>query len=231
MPRSLLAGLVAVLAALLPAAVAHAAPTLTFDQSCYSPGDAMTFSGAGYTPGGSVAMFFNSFATQEIGHYDTTADAAGAIAGRLDVPDPDDFLGENDSASGMGVSANDNARLEAGAGPEQAVGSATFQLSRYEVRVEQPNGRTPRARKRMRVTAAGFTTARGKTLYAHYRRNRRTAKTMKLGRLGGDCGDLTRTLARGLPRGLPAGRYELVFNTSRSDPQAFPKQTQKLRLR
>ena len=54
---------------------------------------------------------------------------------------------------------------------------------------------------------------------------------MKLGRLTGPCGDRTRTLARGLPRGLPRGRYELVFNTSRSDPQAFPERSLTQRLR
>ena len=65
----------------------------------------------------------------------------------------------------------------------------------------------------------------------HYRRNRRTLKTIKLGRLGGDCGDRTRTLARALPRGLPRGRYELVFNTSARNPQALPKQARKVSLR
>jgi len=232
MPRSLLAALVVALAAILPAAAwAQSAPTLTFDQPCYSPGDEMAFTGSGYTPGGTVNMFFNSFSTQEMGSLDTTADAAGAIADRINVPDPDEYLGDNDSAGEMGVAANDKTRVDAGAGPDQAVGFATFRLSRYEVRLEQPNGRAPRAGKRMRVEAVGFTASRGKTLYAHYRRNRRTHKTVKLGRLAGDCGDRTSTLKRALPKGLRPGRYELVFNTSRSDPQAFPKQARKVRLR
>jgi hypothetical protein len=231
MPRSLLAGLAAVLATLLPAAVAHAAPTLSFDQPCYSPGDTMAFTGAGYTSGGAVSLLFNSLATQEVGTFDTTADAAGAIAGRLETPDPDDYLGENDSAGEMGVAANDMTLVQGGAGPDQAVGFATIRLSRFEVRLEQPNGRAPRAAKRMRVEAVGFTTARGQTLYAHYRRNRRTHKTVKLGRLNGDCGDRTSTLKRALPKGLRPGRYELVFNTSRTNPQAFPKQSRSLRLR
>mgnify|MGYP001074859780 CR=1 FL=1 len=37
--------------------------------------------------------------------------------------------------------------------------------------------------------------------YAHYRRGRKTVKSVKLGRLGGDCGDLRKRLPRGLPRG------------------------------
>jgi hypothetical protein len=83
----------------------------------------------------------------------------------------------------------------------------------------------------MDVTARGFTGAAGKTLYAHYRRARKTLKTVKLGRLSGDCGDLDHTLARGLPRRLPKGRYQLVFNTSRRDPRAFPRYSLTQRLR
>jgi hypothetical protein len=83
----------------------------------------------------------------------------------------------------------------------------------------------------MDVTAAGFTEARGKTLYAHYRRGRKLLKTLKLGRLAGDSGDLDRRLSRGLPRGLPKGRYRLVFNTSRRDPQASPRFSLRQRFR
>jgi hypothetical protein len=232
MPRSLLAGLVAVVAAIMPAAAwAQDGPTLTFDQPCYSPGDTMTFSGAGYTPGGAVNMFVNSFTTQQTGSFDTVADAAGAIAGEVNTPDPDEYLSDNDWAGEMGVAANDQTRVDAGGGPPEAVGSTSFTLSRFEVAAEQPNGRPAKAGKRLRITAVGYTNGRGKVLYAHYRRNRRTLKTLKLGRLGGDCGDRTRTLPRALPRGLPRGRYELVFNTSRRDPQAMPKQSLKLKLR
>jgi hypothetical protein len=232
MPRSLLAGLVAVVAAIAPAAArAQDAPTLTFDHACYSPGDTMTFSGNGYTPGGAVSMFFFSTSNQEVGGYDTSADPAGAIGGRINAPDPDEYLDEGDSAGDMHASANDNTRVDAGAGPGEAVGATTFRLSRWEVRLEQPNGQAPKARKRLRVNAVGFTHARGATLYAHYRRNRRTLKSVKLGRLNGDCGDLTRTLPRGLPRGLPPGRYDVVFNTARRDAGRTPRITEKLRLR
>jgi hypothetical protein len=231
MSRFLLAALVAAIAAITPAAArAQDGPSLTFDRPCYSPGDRMTFSGTGYTAGGPVTMFFNLLSTQEFGSYETTADAAGAIAGDLDTPDPDEYLDENDWSGEMAAAANDTTRTDAGAGPE-AVGFTSFELSRFEVQLDQPNGRAPRANKRMDVTARGFTGATGKTLYAHYRRARRTLKTLKLGRLTGDCGDLDRTLARGLPRGLPKGRYQLVFNTSRRDPRAFPKYTLTQRLR
>ena len=49
-----------------------------------------------------------------------------------------------------------------------------------------------------------------------YRKGRMVLKAVKLGRLGGECGDRTKTLKRGLPRGLRPGRYTLMFTTSPS---------------
>jgi hypothetical protein len=66
----------------------------------------------------------------------------------------------------------------------------------------------------MRVAAYGFTRAIGKTLYVQYRKHAKVLKAVKLGRLGGECGDRNKTLRRGLPRGLRPGRYTLVFTTS-----------------
>jgi hypothetical protein len=231
MSRSLLVAVVAALAVVAPAAAAQAAPTLSFDQPCYSEGDTMVFSGSGYTPGGAVDMFISSLATQQAGSLETAADPAGAISGRVNTPEADRYIGENDWATQMGAAANDRTRVEAGAGPEEAVGFTTFRFSRFDVQLEQPSGARPRAAKRMMVTAKGFTEAKGETLYVHYRRSRRTMKTVKVGRLTGICGDRTRTLARGLPRGLRPGRYELTFNTSRRDPQALPRVRKPLSLR
>jgi hypothetical protein len=215
MPRSLLAVLVAALAAIVPAhAWAQDGPTLTFDKPCYAEGDSMVYSGAGYTPNGEVNFLFNSLSTQRTGTYDTRADGAGAIAGQITAPDEDAFIGSDEVSTMLGAAATDRTRADQGAPPEQQFGGTVFQLTRWDVQVERTNGRAPKAAKPMRVRAYGYTRAIGKTLYLHYRRGRKTLKRLKLGRLGGDCGDLTRTLPRGLPRGLRPGRYQLVFNTS-----------------
>ena len=64
MPRSLLAALVAALAAVMPAAAwAQAGPTLDFDKPCYAEDDPMQYSGAGFTPGGEVNFLFSSLST------------------------------------------------------------------------------------------------------------------------------------------------------------------------
>ena len=234
MLRSLLAVLVVALAAIAPAAArAQDGPTLSFDMPCYSPGDRMEFSGAGYTPGGSVRLGFNTLAPEsEIGTFDTLADEGGAIADWIQTPDPDDILQSTVFSGMLGVAAVDQIRIEAGTEPEhQSSPKTSFRLSRWEVQLAQPNGARVRAAKPMRVTAVGYTHAIGKHLYVHYTRAGKRLKTVKLGRLGGDCGDRQKRLPRALPRGLRPGRYELDFNHSAMNAPRTPGLWHKLRLR
>ena len=72
-----------------PAAAQSPAPTFAFDVPCASPASGLGFSGTGYTPGGEVDLLF--VGEGRIGSYPTHADAAGAIAGRVGVPDPGEF--------------------------------------------------------------------------------------------------------------------------------------------
>ena len=232
MSRSLLTALVAVLVATVPAAArAQSSPTLFFDQPCYAPGNPMVYGGSGYTPNGSVTMFLSSMRTQQVAAFDTVANPRGYMEGAARAPGPEGYIADDDWTATLGASANDNTRVGAGEGPATAVGFTTVKLSRFEVQVNQPNGRPPRAAKRMDVTAAGYTAQRGKALYVHYLRGSKKLKTVKVGRLNGDCGRLERTLPRGLPRGLPKGRYRLVFNSWRREPRASTSFTVKLRFR
>ena len=221
MPRSLLAALVAALAAIMPAAAwaqsfAQGAPTLTFDKPCYSPGDRMTFTGAGFLPGAAVELMFTT--PGHSGSYEAQADAAGGIEDHVMTPDPDDFLADDRYSGTLSVTANGTTR-------------ADITLSRWEVQIEQKSGAPARAAKPMRVTAVGFTHAIGEPLYLHYTRAGRRLKTIPLGRLHGDCGDRTRVLRRGLPRSLKAGRYKLVFSTSAVNSGRTPSYWLKARLR
>ena len=232
MSRSLLAAVVAAFAALMPAAAwAQAGPTLTFDQPCYSPGDTMTFSGTGFTPGGAVNLFFNSLATQQMGQYDTTADPGGAITGKLDPPDPDDYLGEND------WSGADRRRGER-PHPHRRGGAAGAAVRRRRVHAVALRGRR-RAAERQAAEGPQADAGHGGRLHERARQDAlRALPPQSQDRQDdqarpprGECGDRTRTLPRALPRGLSRGRYELVFNTSASDPNALPKQIRTLRLR
>ena len=47
-------------AALAVPALATAAPTVTADLPCYSPGQPIGLSGAGYTPAGDVGLIFSA---------------------------------------------------------------------------------------------------------------------------------------------------------------------------
>jgi len=223
MTRSVLALVVTAVTVAIPAAASAQAPTtLSFDQPCYSPGDRMTFSGTGYTPSGAIQLTLDSQSTHRTATFDTQADANGAIGDYVSTLDPDGYLQDDEFSAAMAITAKD---------PEQHTGSTTVTLSRFGVALSQPNGAAPRAGKRLRIHAAGFTNARGKTLYLHYRRGGRTVKSVKLGTLTGDCGDRTKTLSRGLPRGARRGRYQLVFNTSARNPNTFPRVAQPLTLR
>ena len=127
MVRSLLAVLVAALAAVLPtAAWAQDGPTLTFDKPCYAEGDPMQYSGAGFTPGGEVNFLFSSLSTSRIGSYDTQADPAGAIAGSIDAPPEDMFIDDDERSAMIGAAATDKTRADQGAPPDQQFGAATW---------------------------------------------------------------------------------------------------------
>ena len=216
MPRSLLAALVAALAAIaavMPAAAwAQAAPTLTFDKPCYSPGDRMTFSGAGFMPGGAVELLFTTLA-HLASATDTQADQAGAIADYVMTPDPDDVPRRR--------------RVGAARAPPRdltrAIGTTRADISSPRRVPPLPLGgqhraeerrRAARAAKPMRVTAVGFTHAIGEPLYLHYTRAGRRLKT-------DHARPPARRLRRPHPRAPPrasaraeAGRYKLVFSTS-----------------
>jgi hypothetical protein len=210
MSRSLLAALVAASVAIVPAAArAQDGPSLTFDKPCYAEGDPMAYSGAGFTPGGEVNFLFSSLSMSHIGSFDTHADAAGAIAGTIDAPDETMFLDDDERSAVLAAAATDKTRADQGAPPDQQFAAALLRLTRWNVELNRT-----RARKPMRVDAYGFTRAIGKTLYVQYRKDGKVLKAVKLGRLGGECGDRQKTLRRGLPRGLQPGRYTLMFTTS-----------------
>ena len=212
MSRSLLAALVAAFLAIVPAAArAQDGPTLTFDKRCYAAGDPMAFTGSGFTPGGAVTLFrVADLVAHGCVRHRRRRRRRDHRAGRRAGPGM--FLDDDARSARVGGTATDKTRLDPGAPPESAVGGTVLTLRTS--RSAPPNGPPPRARKPMRVAAYGFTRAIGRTLYVQYRKHAKVLKAVKLGRLGGECGDRNKTLRRGLPRGLRPGRYTLMFTTS-----------------
>jgi hypothetical protein len=211
-------------AALAVPALAAAAPTINTDLPCYTPGQPIGLSGAGYTPAGDVGLLF-----QLTGHHGSNifapkdplkADAAGGIAARVPAPA---LASDNDMRENATLTANDQARLGPGGPigpPEESFAATQFLLSGVDVFVGPwLNGNvTPRALTTFRV----FGWEPFRRVYAHYFLNGRRIKTVALGAVSGPCGDMTKKVRQFPFRPVPAGRYRIRFTgTSFYDPQGF----------
>lgn len=219
----------AALAALAAPAAAAAQPTLGVDRPCYSTGDVIEVSGAGYTPGGTVSL---SFAGAGVGHNELQADPAGDIGASFEVreQDVDVFLRPDESQREVLLAAVDQPPTADPAAPP-AGATAFFLLSRFGFSWNQDDDAF-RPRRRLAVDVAGFAGHAGRTLYLHYARGGRRVATVSLGRLRGPCGTLRRTLARAFPmRRVRAGTWRLAFTLSRTNPRAFPRLEWDVRVR
>lgn len=174
----------------LAAPVAADAASLSVNKSCYGPGEAVKFSGGGYTANGPVAV---SVGGQQLGT--TTANPVGEIAVTLPAPNID---GKERTDT---FTATDQTNIA-------LVATAPVRLSALNVKVTPRNGDPTKAK---RVVARGFTT--GRTLYAHVRRGK-AKRNVKIGRLKGACHALDVKRKLFLPN-AQAGIYNVQFDTKR----------------
>jgi len=207
----------------LPSA-ADAAPTLKADLPCYYPGQQINLNGAGYTPGGEVALILQLsgahghtfFSPKDSPH----ADAAGGLTARLPAPD---LASDNDLRETVTLTANDQARLDPANPPaalDDTFGFTQFMVSAVGVRVGPwfSHRATPRALATFQVV--GWEPFR--KVYVHYFLNHKRLKTVELGSVSGPCGDLRRTMRQFPFRPVPAGRYSIRFTGTRFfDPDGF----------
>jgi hypothetical protein len=210
-------------AALAAPAMASAAPTVSADLPCYTPGQPIKLGGAGYTPGGDIALFVqlsgrrgNSFLMPKD---PLKADAAGALSFRFRAPP---LASDNDLRETVSVTANDEALLaqQPPLPPEETFGVTQFQLSAADVIVRpwQLGHVDPRAMTTFKVV--GWEPFH--KVYAHYLLNGKRLKTVELGMVSGPCGDMTKKLRQFPFRPVPAGRYRIRFTGTRVyDPQGF----------
>lgn len=195
---------------LAPAAGAQVPqPTLKFDRTCYTDNQKMAFTGAGYTPGGQIGMNFQRPGDVR-GTFMTFADAAGGLNDSTGVADPDQLLPKSKNRDTIFVTANDQSRQEAGQQPrESTFGASKFTFTRWGA--FGPTRFTPGWRARVRISGWAF--AAGKTAWLLFRKGKRTAASVKVGRLGRLCGDKTATVRT--PRSLKPGAYRAAFATDR----------------
>lgn len=188
MRRAAAAGVVAF--ALVAAAPAAAATlTVAGSKSCYRAGDALILSGSGFTPNGQASVTLEG---KDLGTLAT--DAAGNFSVPLNI-------GRLSGVSTRTLIATDAAN-------PANVATATFLGSSLSVKVRPLNGAAGR---RLRISAAGFTT--GKRLYAHVLR-RGYKRNVFVGKLKGPC-RTGKARRRILPASLSPGSYTVQFDTKR----------------
>jgi hypothetical protein len=211
-------------AALAAPGTAAAAPTVRADLPCYFPGQPITLTGAGYTPGGDVAVLFqlagargNNIVAPKT---PLKADAAGGIGTAVPAPA---LASDNDLRETVTLTANDQTKLGPNGpigAPEETFATTQFLLTTTGVRVlPWFSGRAnPGALTTFKVI--GWEPSR--KVYAHYFRNGKRLKTVEIGSVSGPCGDLTKRLRQFPFRPVPAGHYSIRFSDTRVfDPEGF----------
>jgi hypothetical protein len=204
-------------AVLVAPAGAAAAPTLALDRPCYTPGMRVGLSGAGYTPSGPLEA---RIALGGVTHsYTGEAGPAGDIGGGIPLPS---FDGDALDAT---LTAVDTAAVPLGRppGPEQ-MAVAPFRASPWAMVVPGwGDGRSlgiGRPGRMTRVQAIGFVGTASTTLYAHYVRRGRLAKTTRIGALTGPCADLGARFRQFPFKVKRRATYRVTFDTTRAWPNA-----------
>jgi hypothetical protein len=202
-------GVIGALALAAPSAALAQQPALQFDRGCYTEGQDMGFTGAGYTPGGQVDLVFVDD-MQPRGGYTTYADAAGALTGSTFVGDADMLVPEDEGRDTIFVSANDRTRIDGNLPPPESwFGFSQFTFTHWAG--FSPGRYVPG--KRATVGIYGWAFAAGEVAWFLFQKGSRTVKSVKAGRLDDECGDLTARIR--VPRGLKAGAYRVVLTIDR----------------
>jgi hypothetical protein len=227
-PRTLfrrLAGPIAGAALMLPASASAQAPpptpappvappgaTVSFDQKCYTPGDAMVQTGRGFAPNVQVlqiAAFTPIGGTTVLRSLSVTVptDAAGNFALQIRAPQ----LSRPSDRSEQALSIfTDPAVVSdpslAGNGP-----TVEWTLSGWSVKIPEWASRTGDPARSMTVDTYGWTGGHA-NLYAHYYRGSTRIRSVKIGALTGPCGNLKKKVKQFPFKGVKAGEWRVFFS-------------------
>lgn len=200
------------LAALAAAAIptGAGAAVVQTDHACYSPGEAVTETGSGFTPSTDVvenvalisprSSNFWNFTTPTI-----TTDAQGAFTRKLRATTIQD--------------AHDREEMATGAFTDQANPSipvfVNWRLSDWAVQIKEWSGHAAKPGRSMTVDTYGWTSEAG-TLYAHYYRGTTHLKSVRIGATTGACGNLKKRVPQFPFKKVPAGEYTLYISRTAS---------------
>jgi hypothetical protein len=174
---------------LAPGAAKAATVSVSPQNACYHSAQKIGFGGAGFSPFGAVTVTSDG---SQIGVLQT--DGTGAFTGVLTV-------GQAKGQKVKSYAATDQAN-------PAVTAAVNLKVSALDVSVRPRSGRPGR---RLRIRARGF--AGSRNLYAHVLR-RRFRRTVRLGRLKGDCGTL-RKRKRMFSSATRSGTYTVQFDGSR----------------
>ena len=188
-----------------PAAASAATFSVSPPRDCYGSGHPVELSGSGFTPSNEVSV---------------TKDGRPVDPSQPTVP-----TDVNGAFSNIGLRFGQESGREThtyaatDTTDPSLTASTQVLLSAVNVRLRPQSGAPGR---RLRIRANGFTT--GETLWVHVVRGR-SKRHIKLGRLRGDCHNLT-TRRRILPRDARVGIYTVQFDAFRKYVKAGPSTRQ-----
>ena len=200
----------------VPSAAAQATPTLHADRPCYTPGEPMTLTGAGFTPGSAVGFFFQLMGAHGnnllSGNTPSTTDPTGTFTTRYGAPK---LASSDDVQEQLIVTANEQS--PAGQPPPATgppFGLAQTLVSIFDVFVAPWDRKQVDPRKTITVSAYGYEPAT--KLWAHYVLHGKRVKTVYVGALTGPCGDAVKHMREFPFRPVPAGTYSVYFQGSQT---------------
>jgi hypothetical protein len=222
MRRTSLPALPAVVAAaglaLAPAAPAQTPPPaagVTFDRTCYAPGDVIQQTGHDFTPNASILQLVTLLGPNGGGPLATlsatfNADATGAFAIRLRAPN---LARDTDRTEQAASVFNDQAAAPAPDATPAIGPTVLWTLSAWNANIPQWAGGTADPRRSMTIDTYGWTVD-GDTLYAHYFRGTTHVRTVRIGALTGPCGNLRKTVRQFPFRRVRAGQWRVFFSAT-----------------
>jgi hypothetical protein len=204
--------------------VAQAAPAVSVDHPCYRSETGIGVTGNGFTPNGSVTLHVDY--EEGTGVLPVTADANGAFFVRVSAP-------EVEGRPTATLTALDEQRAAQGAPPAEQAATTQFTLTFYYAFLPgwSGGGGSGYPGRRMPVEAAGWTHAIGETLFAHYVRDKRRVKRVRIGVLRGPCGDLVTRMRQFPFRPVPRGTYTVIVDTGSRYPNSTPGFEYKVRVK
>jgi hypothetical protein len=195
--------------------------SVTLDRTCYAPGDAITETARGFTPNAQVletlALLPTSGGTTPLDIFSAThtADAAGNFTARLRAPRLARDSDRREIAGSVFTDQTPPPAPAPGTPPaEPPLGpTVVWTLSAWDVDIPQWESRRADPARKMTVDAFGWTVT-GRSLYAHYYRGTTRIRSVRIGALTGQCGDLRRTVPQFPFKRVKAGEWRIFFSAT-----------------